>query len=59
MARREPTVHNRALMIACPHCESVSGALCYDKRGRRLPDGRVHQRRTAAYNRRTTEAKTR
>lgn len=49
--RREPTIHNRALMIACPHCKSVSGALCYDKRGRRLPDGRVHQRRTAAYNR--------
>lgn len=52
MTRREPTVHNRALMVACPHCGSVPGALCYDKRGSRLPDSRVHRRRTTEYGRR-------
>ncbi|MGW6288898.1 zinc finger domain-containing protein [Streptomyces sp. NPDC055107] len=55
MTHREPTIHNRALTTPCPHCGSVPGALCYDKRGSRLPDGRVHQRRTAAYKRHAKE----
>ncbi|MGW2844397.1 zinc finger domain-containing protein [Streptomyces sp. NPDC001274] len=46
MTHREPTVYTRALMVACPHCGSVPGAFCYDKRGSQLPTGRVHYRRT-------------
>ncbi|MFH9610454.1 hypothetical protein [Streptomyces sp. NPDC017448] len=59
MTHREPTIHNRALMVTCPHCDSVPGAFCYDKRGSRLPDGRVHQRRTAAYTRSTAKGQAR
>lgn len=47
MSRREPTIHNRALMVRCRRCGSFPGALCYDSRGRRLDDGRVHRDRSA------------
>ncbi|MEV8101003.1 hypothetical protein [Streptomyces sp. NPDC088135] len=52
MTHREPSIHTRALMVRCPHCGSVPGAFCYDKRGSRLPEGRVHHRRTNECQRR-------
>ncbi|MFD9564411.1 hypothetical protein [Streptomyces sp. NPDC059994] len=47
MARREPTIHNPALVVTCPRCRCVPGAPCLDTRGSRLKDGRVHRDRTA------------
>ncbi|WP_326768823.1 hypothetical protein OG978_33645 [Streptomyces sp. NBC_01591] len=54
MPRREPTIHNPALVVTCPRCGSVPGALCYDTRGSRLPEGRVHRDRAAAHRDRKT-----
>ncbi|MYR36326.1 hypothetical protein GTX14_04555 [Streptomyces sp. SID4944] len=59
MTRREPTIHNPALTVTCPHCRCVPGAPCLDKRGSRLKEGRVHRRRTTEYNRRNTAKTTR
>ncbi|GGU13057.1 hypothetical protein [Streptomyces violascens] len=59
MTRREPTIHNPALMIQCPRCDCVAGAPCLDTRGSRLRDGRVHLARTAAHRRREAARKPR
>ncbi|RPK56175.1 hypothetical protein EES43_24345 [Streptomyces sp. ADI96-02] len=47
--RREPTIHNPALTVTCPHCRCVPGAPCLDSRGSRLTENRVHQARAAAH----------
>ncbi|WP_446447097.1 zinc finger domain-containing protein [Streptomyces bacillaris] len=59
MPRREPTIHNPALTVTCPHCRCVPGAPCLDSRGSRLTGGRVHRRRTAEYVRRGAATTTR
>jgi hypothetical protein len=46
---REPTIHNRALMVTCPRCRCVPGAPCMDTRGMRLKEGKAHRDRTALY----------
>ncbi|MBV7671399.1 hypothetical protein STHAL_18275 [Streptomyces halstedii] len=47
MTRREPTVHKKELMVACPECGSVRGAACYTDRGHRMKG--VHQVRAELY----------
>ncbi|WP_181012432.1 MULTISPECIES: hypothetical protein [unclassified Streptomyces] len=47
MTRREPTVHKKELMVACPECGSVRGAACYTDRGHRMKG--VHQGRAELY----------
>ncbi|MFF3697396.1 hypothetical protein [Streptomyces sp. NPDC002221] len=51
--RREPTIHNRALMVECPCCGCVPGARCLDTRGTPLKPGKVHRERTEAHRERT------
>jgi hypothetical protein len=52
MPRREPTIHNRALMVTCPRCGCVPGAPCRDTRGSWLKDGKAHRDRTELYRER-------
>lgn len=47
--RREPTIHNRALMVHCPKCGCVPGARCLKTGGGWLKDGKAHRDRTELY----------
>ncbi|MGW8326513.1 zinc finger domain-containing protein [Streptomyces sp. NPDC055897] len=53
--RREPTIHNRAVMVECPRCKTVPGARCLDTRGTPLKPGKVHRDRAAAYREREAQ----